>query len=60
MTLKKKKKILIYVFFFFLSLLKKGEKTHYLTLDVEGDEDLNEGYIFTFIIHLFSSGNHAF
>lgn len=35
-------------------------KSHYLALDVEGDEDLKEGYIVTFIILLVVTGNHTF
>lgn len=35
------------------------ENIDYFTLDVEGDEDLNEGCIFTFI-HLVVTGNHTF
>lgn len=54
---------LFIIIFFFEGYWKKetkGRKKHYLALDVEGDEDLNEGYIFTFIVHLFFTGNHTF
>ena len=34
--------------------------TDYLTLDVEGDEDLKKGRIATFIVLLVVTGDHSF